>query len=100
MFFYCYLFAICILFSYNIDNKYYHLILLAKNNEGYKNLIKLVSYGFTVAPFYTIPTLDADGNKVPLDIIIDQIKSNAERNGYPIDGAVFKFDDIKYGKCL
>ena len=24
---------------------YYHLVLLAENNEGYHNLIKLVSYG-------------------------------------------------------
>ena len=31
----------------NIDNKYNHLILLAKNNDGYKNLSKLVSIGFT-----------------------------------------------------
>ena len=30
-----------------IDKEYNHLILLAKNNEGYKNLSKLVSIGFT-----------------------------------------------------
>ena len=31
----------------NIDNYYSHLILLAKNEIGYKNLSKLVSMGFT-----------------------------------------------------
>ena len=31
----------------NIDNKYNHLILLAKDNKGYQNLSKLVSIGFT-----------------------------------------------------
>ena len=43
----------------NIDNKYYHLILLAKNNEGYKNLSKLVSLGF-VDGYYYKPRIDKE----------------------------------------
>ena len=42
-----------------IDNHYYHLILLAKNNEGYKNLSKLVSLGF-VDGYYYKPRIDHD----------------------------------------
>ena len=29
------------------DDKYYHLVLLAENNKGYENLMKIVSIGFT-----------------------------------------------------
>ena len=36
-----------------------HLILLAKNNEGYKNLTKLVSIGFTDG-FYYKPRIDKE----------------------------------------
>lgn len=43
----------------NIDNKYAHLILLAKNNEGYKNLAKIVSIGFTEG-FYYKPRVDME----------------------------------------
>lgn len=39
------------------DNFYYHLVLLAKDNKGYSNLIKLVSYGFTEG-FYKKPRID------------------------------------------
>mgnify|MGYP003294826287 CR=1 FL=1 len=42
-----------------IDNKYNHLILLAKNNEGYKNLSKMVSIGFTEGYYYK-PRIDLD----------------------------------------
>ena len=42
-----------------IDNKYYHLILLAKNNEGYKNLSKLVSLGFLDGYYYK-PRIDLE----------------------------------------
>ena len=42
-----------------IDNKYNHLILLAKNNEGYKNLSKMVSIGFTEG-FYYKPRIDLE----------------------------------------
>lgn len=34
------------------DSTMYHLILLAKNENGYKNLIKLVSAGFTQGYYY------------------------------------------------
>lgn len=42
-----------------INEKYNHLILLAKNNEGYKNLAKLVSWGFTEG-FYYKPRIDKE----------------------------------------
>lgn len=41
------------------DNKPYHLVLLCKNNEGYRNLIKLVSCGYTEG-FYSKPRVDID----------------------------------------
>ena len=34
------------------DDKYYHLVLLAENNTGYQNLIKIVSKGFTEGYYY------------------------------------------------
>ncbi len=43
----------------NIDNKYNHLILLAKNNNGYKNLTQLVSLGF-VEGYYYKPRIDLE----------------------------------------
>lgn len=43
----------------NIDDKYSHLILLAKNKKGYENLIKLVSLGFTEGYYYK-PRIDLD----------------------------------------
>lgn len=39
------------------DRSYYHLVLLAENNEGYQNLIKLVSLGHTDG-FYYRPRID------------------------------------------
>ena len=42
-----------------VDNKYNHLILLAKNNQGYKNLSKLVSIGFTEGYYYK-PRIDLE----------------------------------------
>ena len=42
-----------------IDKKYNHLILLAKDNQGYKNLSKLVSIGF-VEGYYYKPRIDLE----------------------------------------
>ncbi|MEF9954566.1 MAG: DNA polymerase III subunit alpha [Clostridium sp.] len=41
----------------NGEDRYYHLILLAENQEGYQNLIKIVSKGF-VEGFYYKPRVD------------------------------------------
>ncbi|MBQ4145132.1 MAG: DNA polymerase III subunit alpha, partial [Clostridia bacterium] len=41
------------------DAQSYHLILLAENNEGYHNLMKLVSLGYTEG-FYYRPRIDMD----------------------------------------
>ncbi len=42
-----------------LDSDYSHLVLLCENNEGYQNLIKLVSAGFTEG-FYSKPRVDRE----------------------------------------
>lgn len=42
---------------HKLDSTPYHLVLLCKNDQGYKNLIKMVSTGF-VEGFYGKPRLD------------------------------------------
>ena len=42
-----------------LDSSPYHLILLCKNNEGYKNLVKLVSIA-SVEGFYNKPRVDLE----------------------------------------
>ena len=56
-----------------------------------KRLDKLTEYGFTVVPF-------TSGNGIEKDIV--KLKLSASTFDYPIDGVVFKFDDIEYGKSL
>ena len=41
----------------NHEERYYHLVLLAENNTGYANLMKIVSRGFTEG-FYYKPRVD------------------------------------------
>ncbi len=43
----------------NIDNKSYHLLLLAKNKEGYSNLVKLITKAH-LEGFYYKPRIDED----------------------------------------
>lgn len=42
-----------------LDSQYNHLVLLCESNEGYQNLIKLVSAGFTEG-FYSKPRIDKE----------------------------------------
>ncbi len=41
------------------DDRYYHLVLLAENNTGYANMMKIVSRGFTEG-FYYKPRVDME----------------------------------------
>ncbi len=41
------------------EDRYYHLVLLAENNEGYANLMKIVSKGFTEGYYYR-PRIDME----------------------------------------
>lgn len=44
---------------HKLDTSPYHLVLLCKDNEGYQNLIKLVSLGYTEG-FYNKPRVDIE----------------------------------------
>ncbi len=43
----------------NGDDRYYHLVLLAENDQGYHNLMKIVSRGFTEGYYYK-PRVDME----------------------------------------
>ncbi len=73
---------------HGIDNERYHLILLCKNNTGYKNLIKLVSEGW-VNGFYTKPRVDKelleqhhDGLIALSGCLAGEVARALERNDY------------------
>ena len=59
-------------------------------------LWRLGESGFTVVPF-NISLFQTDEK---LNWSIDKLTENAEDLGYPIDGLVFKYDDIEYGRSL
>ena len=80
--------------AWDVIEGFEHLELLSDK------LSRLKKEHFIVAPYCILPALDANGDEVPLDIIIDQLQFEAQDKGFPIDGAVFKFDNIKYGKSL
>ena len=63
-------------------------------------LKNLIDCGFTIVPYCSGPARDADGNFVELDSMVEQLTFIADHNTYPIDGLVFKFDDVEYGRSL
>ena len=44
---------------HSVDSENEHLVLLCENETGYKNLIKIVSLGFTQG-FYSRPRVDLE----------------------------------------
>ena len=65
-----------------------------------ERLAHIENYGFTIVPYVFYPAWDAADNDVPLEDMIDHLKIMAEKDGYPIDGAVAKFNSVPYGKSL
>ena len=49
------------------EDRYYHLVLLAENNTGYQNLMKIVSKGF-VDGFYYKPRIDEEEHQLIKDV--------------------------------
>ena len=66
-------------------------------NDFFEKLETLYNLGFEVVPHYK---LKKNITKEELESVIDQLKSYAEIENLPIDGIVFGFNDIKYGKSL
>lgn len=58
-----------------------------------KNLLEATLYGFKTVS-YDIITLDN------VEDIINKYKTDSDEYGFPIDGVVFKYDNISYGKSL
>lgn len=54
------------------------------------NFAELKTLGFTVVPFSTYD----------IDTAINELVDEAKKYFYPIDGIVFKFNDIEYGRSL
>lgn len=86
------------------EDRYYHLILLAENNVGYQNLIKIVSKGFTEG-FYYKPRVDYEVLKKYSEGIIalsaclaGEVANNIRRGFYEeAKGAALKLQDV-FGK--
>jgi DNA ligase (NAD+) len=77
--------------------------MMFDNGTEYKlsqKLNYLVPFGFTVVPYATGPAFYADDTEVEMDMFIEQVTQMAQGYGYPIDGAVIKFNDCAYGRSL
>lgn len=75
-------------------------IIEGGNNNLKDNLNEAKELGFDVVPFWFVPNSSNALNPKNLQSNIDYVFDYAKEEGYPIDGVVFKFNDIEYGKSL
>ena len=59
-------------------------------------LLDLEAYGFEIVPFVNNSNID----DYTLNCSVDFLLKKANKLGYPIDGLVFKTDDVEYGRKL
>lgn len=62
-------------------------------------LFTIIDFGFTIVPHYTI-YLSEEGKYEHwvYSSTVDELINEAQKMGYPIDGVVFKFNDVAYGR--
>jgi DNA ligase (NAD+) len=72
-----------------------------EENELFWRLNEIEQLGFTTVPMIAI-YLHQDGkySETVGEDTIDHLKKQASFHGFPIDGIVYKFNDISYGKSL
>lgn len=83
------------------EDRYYHLVLLAENNQGYQNLMKIVSKGF-VDGFYYKPRVDYEVLETYHEGVIalsaclaGEVQRNLERGMYEeAKAAALHYQDI------
>lgn len=68
------------------------------NNSFFDNWLFMDSLGFDVVTLISIPAQLID--KKTIENAIFLIKEDSKKEGYPIDGCVFGYDDIAYGESL
>ena len=84
------------------ESRYHHLVLLAENNQGYANLMKIVSRGFTEG-FYYKPRVDFEVlEKYHEGIIALSACLAGEIPHYILQGNINKAEEIaiKYRDCF
>ena len=84
------------------EDRYYHLVLLAENNTGYANLMKIVSRGFTEGYYYK-PRVDMEVlNEFHEGIIALSACLAGEVQRYITKGLIdeAKKTALKYEKCF
>lgn len=70
-------------------------------NNFFERLVELQELGFTTVPKTLVPVYSAPVDPIfgiKNDIVL--LKATAEEYGYPIDGMVLGYNDIKYGESL
>jgi len=79
------------------ERKLYFILwdVIEGGSYGYMtaNFLEASKYGFSIVPFE-----ECYGDSI--DSIIDNMKEDAISSGFPIDGIVFKYNNITYGKSL
>lgn len=70
------------------------------NNSFYHKLLEAKILGFEVAPIVVCYEDDGIVDTKVLSDKIDLLKDKAKIMGYPIDGMVITYDDVKYGESL
>lgn len=63
-------------------------------------LSRIEAYGFSIVPYCSGPAQYENDEAVSLKDMVDHLEEISKSLHYPIDGIVFKFNDVEYGRSL